>query len=191
MRYSLKAKDILKEYPELAELQPLTDNIPNMDNDKVIRFALLLTDPDSEIFTIKDETKRRKKAAELAGLSKTKYAAFYEPFGYNKYLDRIINCLFIHFNNPMYEDWVTARMAHHDITSAIRMQTNVQDSKVRQEEAQKKALAFEQARKLTRDILEIESRLFNDKGIKRSVERQYTERVVNYAEEFAEDEGIV
>lgn len=194
MRYNLMeipdGLTVLEHFTELAVHEELQQDVTGLDNDKCIRYALLLVDKHSPITSIGDWDKMQEKALTLAGFTKKKDGKWPRNLlklirGQNDKVNDIINCLFVIYNDHTYELWYTQKLNYHRILAALRKPPNVDDSDKLMREAQTRAKIQSELKSMASDLKKLEAAMFPNPHLQKIVENETAQKMRNYPEELA------
>lgn len=200
MRFNLedipKGKTVLEHFTELAAHEELQQDVIGLDNDKCIRYAILLVDKNSPITSIGDWDKMQEKALLLAGFTKRADGKWPRNLikliqGQNEKVNDIINCLFVIYNDHTYELWYTQKLNYHRILSALRKPPNVDDSDKLMREAQTRARIQSELKSMANDLKRLEAAMFPNPHLKQIVENETAHKMRNYPEELATTGNLI
>lgn len=193
MRYNPEEagkEKMLEHYPGLKRYKPLKVKFKKYDTDKIIRFVLYLTDFESPLNEIVEETDRRIQAAEMAGMSADSEEVLelieldgVTPDGAK--VHNIIDCFFVMFNNSLYQQWFTDRQAYRQLSKSIWRKSE------KSQDLNSKITAHKNLKPLLSEIRQLETRLFPNQTTREVIEETTAKKIINYAEEYAEDSGVV
>lgn len=182
----VKGGRLTQHYPELALHEEF--NSATSDDEKIIRFALLIADPKSEVYKMLDFPTRVKEACRLVEIKDTQLIDDL-LLSKNMKARRAISKFFTINNNKKMDSWY-ALTCHFQQMNYILTQpiTGVKDILKAMEIKNKIAMSLSEIRK---EIQMLERDLFQDADIEGIIRENSLQTTIHYAEMFSDSPETV
>lgn len=183
MKYNptVRGGKLIDHYPELKYYQEF---IPSTDlEEKLIRFAFLLTDEFSPIYKITDYEIKIKEACSIVGIKEESVISEL-ILSENFFTRKAITRCFILNNNYNYELWLSLRVSYNELAYMLRLPAMTSKDPLKASETKLKIGML--MNEYLNQIIRVERKLFTDAKIKDVIIESTADRVINYAERFAD-----
>lgn len=175
---------ILEQYPELRKYPEFAKG-----QDKQIKYVMYLTDPseDNPYYQITDFELRVLESAKAAGYEDITDYDIDLLCGKDEVIANMINRMFLMFNSIEYEQWFTLKFNFYVINKSLRTIPEYKMTKDLLSETKHRTQIQTELNSLAKELLQIESRLFDNEAIRQAVSRIAAVKIGHYAEQFAKD----
>lgn len=173
-KYDLKISEpLIEAYPELSRFDEF------IGDDSKLRFVIALLDADDKNT---DLSKRIYQAAKIAGLKGG------DELLDDQEIERMLCRYFVILNNETFETWLSKKVSFGE--AAHQLRASISNTKDPLKATELKLKINELIEKLRTDILKLERTLFKDPLIERKIKESTSNRVIHYAERFAESDTV-
>jgi len=163
------------------------DTFSNADVDEIIRYAVLLVDPESPMYDERNFELRMERCRRILDID-PKSHVWKEIKEDGELVTNIIYEFFKRINSHVYETWFSMKMNIHELNSYLRKKLSTdRNGNVAQDVNARRQLS-QVITELTFELVEMEYQLFpDDRLLKMINERSSDDGLGGYAEEHAEE----
>lgn len=155
---------------------------------RILGFVIILIDPQSPLFEIRDYEQRKEDAAKMMKISNNQ--ELNEILDEGEIFHELIHEYFRLINNHLYEQWFTYKSQIHTFNSYLRKPLSTDMTKVPTEVNARKAL-MKEIKNFNDELQHLEAVIFQDERIAKLInEKAVQNSIGGYAERFALDPSL-